>query len=217
MKLSSVSKLGVLFAVALLIPFISFTQAPTLTYSSNTYTGTATRTFTVASAISNETPSVTNFSSPVYVKAVVSNMTNFRLTGGALSISQPGMLFPNGYQNYRFASGNGRIYSLDFGGLADAYQTAPQGSRPSFPNMGTPFGVATVAAGDLVSDPSTHRIYLVTNAATPLVVVGNPSATQSGDQAGSSSAYALMNSPMANNRYLKGGTHEICLRFTLMK
>lgn len=176
---------------------VAQSQNPTLNYTNGTITGTATRTFTVASTIANETPIVTNFSSPIYVKAVVSNMVNFRLTGGALNIAQPGMLFPNGYQNYRFASGNGRVYSLDFGGLADAYQTAPQGSRPSFPNMGTPFSVATVAAGDLVSDPSTHRIYLVTNAATPMVVVGNSNSVQSGDQPGSANSAVLMNSPMA--------------------
>ncbi|WP_374506247.1 putative Ig domain-containing protein, partial [Flavobacterium sp.] len=172
-------------------------QTPTLDYTNGVTTGTATRTYTVASSIANETPIVSNFSSPIYVKAVVSNMVNFRLTGGgALSISQPGTLYPNGYQNYRFASGNGRVYSLDFGGLADAYQTAPQGSRPSFPNMGTPFSVVTIAAGDLVSDPSTHRIYLVTAAATPMVVVGNPTSSQSGDQAGSANTNVLMSSPM---------------------
>lgn len=172
-------------------------STPTLNYTNGVITGTATRTFTVASAISNETPIVTNFSSPVYVKAVVSNMINFRLTGGTINITQPGMLTPNGYQNYRFVSGNGRVYSLDFGGLVDAYQTAPQGSRPSFPNMGNPFGVANVGAGDLVSDPLTHRIYLITSAASPLVVAGNPTSVQSGDQAGSSSTYALLNSPMS--------------------
>ena len=184
------------FLIALNISSVQ-AQNPTLDYTNGTLSGTAQRSFTVASAIVNETPVVTNFSSPIYVKAVVSNMINFRLSGGALSISQPGTLFPNGYQNYRFASGNGRVYSLDFGGLSDAYQTAPQGSRPSFPNMGTPFSVVTVAAGDLVSDPSTHRIYLVTSAATPMVVVGNSSASQSGDQAGSANANVLMNSPMA--------------------
>ena len=184
------------FLIALNISSVQ-AQNPTLDYTNGTLSGTAQRSFTVASAIVNETPVVTNFSSPIYVKAVVSNMINFRLSGGALSISQPGTLFPNGYQNYRFASGNGRVYSLDFGGLSDAYQTAPQGSRPSFPNMGTPFSVVTVAAGDLVSDPSTHRIYLVTSAATPMVVVGNSSTSQSGDQAGSANANVLMNSPMA--------------------
>jgi gliding motility-associated-like protein len=185
-------------AIVLLCCGLLQAQTPTLNYTNGTITGTAQRTYTVASTITSETPVVTNFSSPVYVKAVVSNMQNFRLTGGgALSISQPGVLYPNGYQNYRFVSGNGRVYSLDFGGLVDAYQTAPQGSRPYYPNLGAPYGAATVAAGDLVSDPSTHRIYLVTSAASPLVVVGNPSSVQSGDQAGSSNSYVLMNSPMS--------------------
>ncbi|MFM1971880.1 MAG: hypothetical protein RL185_562, partial [Bacteroidota bacterium] len=173
-------------------------QTPTLNYSNGSLTGTSTRTFTVASAISSETPQVSNFASSVYVKAIVSNLINFRNTGGgSIGITQPGMLYPNGYQNYRFASGNGRVYSLDYGGLVDAYQTAPQGSRPSFPSMGTPYSVATIAAGDLVSDPSTHRIYLVTSASTPTVVVGNPSLAQSGDQPGGVNAAVLMSSPMS--------------------
>ena len=190
----------VLFSIFLLVLSCGLLQAqtPTLDYTNGVLTGTAQRSFTVASAITNETPVVTYFSSSVYVKSVVSNLINFRNTGGgSIGITQPGMLYPNGHQNYRFASGNGRVYSLDYGGLVDAYQTAPQGSRPSFPNMGTPFSVVTVAAGDLVSDPSTHRIYLVTSAATPMVVVGNSSASQSGDQAGSANANVLMNSPMA--------------------
>ncbi|MCZ2477915.1 hypothetical protein G9H58_07555 [Aquirufa antheringensis] len=198
MKLFSVSKLGVPFAVLFLVQSLSFGQSPTLSYSNGTLTGSATRTFTVGTAIASETPSVTNFSNSVYVKSVVSNLINFRNTGGgSIGITQPGMLYPNGYQNYRFASGNGRVYSLEYGGLADAYQTAPQGSRPSFPNMGTPFGVATIAAGDLVSDPSSHRIYLVTSAQSPLVIVGNSTTSQSGDQAGGVNTNVLMNSPMA--------------------
>ncbi len=187
--------LSLLFTISSLV---ITAQTPTLNYTNGSVTGTSTRTFTVASVIANEIPQVTNFVSSVYMKSLVSNMINFRLTGGgALSITQPGTLFPNGYQNYRFASGNGRVYSLEYGGLTDAYQTAPQGSRPSFPNMGTPFGVATIAAGDLVSDPSTHRIYLVTNAQSPLVIVGNSTTSQSGDQAGGVNSNVLMNSPMA--------------------
>ncbi len=185
------------FWLLLLSCISSIAQGPTLNYSNGSITGTATRSYTVASSIANETPIVSNFSSPVYVKAVVTNMQNFRLSGGgAIGITQPGVLYPNGYQNYRFASGNGRVYSLDYGGLIDAYQTAGYGSRPNFPNMGTPYGIATVAAGDLVSDPSTHRIYLVTSAQSPLVVAGNPSNVQSGDQSGGSNAYVLMNAPM---------------------